>query len=99
MEFYPRAAELTTLLESRISNFYTNLKQNEIIDLHHDIFFFLILILVILVALVPFSFSRFMARLWVGSKVIYGGAARATDWRQRSPGSARASRVRRFEQQ
>nr|P80082.1 RecName: Full=ATP synthase subunit alpha, mitochondrial [Spinacia oleracea]AAB21949.1 F0F1 ATP synthase subunit F1 alpha {EC 3.6.1.34} [spinach, Peptide Mitochondrial Partial, 25 aa] [Spinacia oleracea] len=25
MEFSPRAAELTTLLESRISNFYTNI--------------------------------------------------------------------------
>uniref|UniRef100_F6I2F8 ATP synthase subunit alpha, mitochondrial n=1 Tax=Vitis vinifera TaxID=29760 RepID=F6I2F8_VITVI len=30
MEFSPRAAELTTLLESRITNFYTNLKVDEI---------------------------------------------------------------------
>ncbi|KAL3646578.1 ATP synthase alpha chain mitochondrial precursor [Castilleja foliolosa] len=30
MELSPRAAELTTLLESRISNFYTNLKVDEI---------------------------------------------------------------------
>ncbi|KAF3452185.1 hypothetical protein FNV43_RR08283 [Rhamnella rubrinervis] len=30
MEFYPRAAELTTLLESRISNFYTNFQVDEI---------------------------------------------------------------------
>jgi F-type H+-transporting ATPase subunit alpha len=30
MEFHPRAAELTTLLESRISYFYTNLKVDEI---------------------------------------------------------------------
>ena len=30
MEFPPRAAELTTLLESRITNFYTNLKVDEI---------------------------------------------------------------------
>ena len=51
MEFSPRAAELTTLLESRITNFYTNFQVDEIlqgiIDLHHDIFFFLILILVL----------------------------------------------------
>ena len=46
MEFSPRAAELTTLLESRISNFYTNFQLDGITDLHHDIFFFLILILV-----------------------------------------------------
>ncbi|CAH1416501.1 unnamed protein product [Lactuca virosa] len=30
MEFSPRAAELTTLLESRISNFYTNFQVDEI---------------------------------------------------------------------
>uniref|UniRef100_J3LCM5 ATP synthase subunit alpha n=1 Tax=Oryza brachyantha TaxID=4533 RepID=J3LCM5_ORYBR len=30
MEFSPRAAELTTLLESRMTNFYTNLKVDEI---------------------------------------------------------------------
>lgn len=30
MEFSPRAAELTTLLESRMINFYTNLKVDEI---------------------------------------------------------------------
>ena len=30
MEFSPRAAELTTLLESRISHFYTNLKVADI---------------------------------------------------------------------
>ncbi|TYH25400.1 hypothetical protein ES288_A03G165500v1 [Gossypium darwinii] len=30
MEFSPRAAELTTLLESRITNFYTNFKVDEI---------------------------------------------------------------------
>ncbi|CAI9092621.1 OLC1v1027913C1 [Oldenlandia corymbosa var. corymbosa] len=30
MELSPRAAELTSLLESRISNFYTNLKVDEI---------------------------------------------------------------------
>nr|AEP32430.1 bobbit [Silene vulgaris] len=80
MEFSPRAAELTTLLESRISNLNMNFQVDEIgrvvsvgdgiarvyglneiqagemvefasgvkgiIDLHHDIFFFLILILV-----------------------------------------------------
>ena len=53
MEFSPRAAELTTLLESRITNFYTNFQVDEIgrvvsviMDLHHDIFFFLIQILV-----------------------------------------------------
>ena len=67
MEFSTRAAELTTLLESRITHFYTNFQMDEIgrvvsvgdgiarvygfmmegiMDLHHDIFFFLILILV-----------------------------------------------------
>ena len=30
MEFSPEAAELTTLLESRITNFYTNLKVDEL---------------------------------------------------------------------
>ena len=30
MEFSPRAAELTTLLESRITNFYTNFQVDEI---------------------------------------------------------------------
>ncbi|GAB2236471.1 hypothetical protein Droror1_Dr00028115 [Drosera rotundifolia] len=39
MEFSPRTAELMTLLESRITNFYTNFQVD-------DIFFFLILILV-----------------------------------------------------
>ena len=30
MEFSPRAAELTTLLESRMTNFYTNFQVDEI---------------------------------------------------------------------
>jgi hypothetical protein len=55
MEFTPRAAELTNLLENRIINYYTDLTtgfqdaatpiMQGIIDLHHDIFFFLIQVL------------------------------------------------------
>jgi hypothetical protein len=32
MEFSPRAAKLTTLLESRITNFYTNLKVDNLLQ-------------------------------------------------------------------
>ncbi|WP_205963761.1 hypothetical protein, partial [Roseicella aquatilis] len=53
MEFSPRAAELTTLLERKMECIH-QLMQG-IIDLHHDILFFLILILVF-VCLLAFIF-------------------------------------------
>ena len=80
MELSPRAAELTTLLESRITNFYTNLKVDEIgravqgiMDLHHDISFFLILILVFVSRMLVRALWR---KIWICEARAPGAVAR-----------------------